>query len=219
MKKHAFTLVELLIVIVIFWMLSWIMIKTYSTISQISFRIGQDKELAKESLILSQVLDNISQTATIDYEQYEENELENKKWFVDILFLTWDIWTGTQIYSTWTCEYSSGLYNEEYVKPTNEWSPCKLVLNRWWIETTLLWDSEYWSWEYLVSKIKFRVIPYDTSKNIILNWKSYDPWQPAFWAIGAIYSKFYNPKKRSNSSILPIQFFFGLKWETPSIYS
>jgi hypothetical protein len=55
------------------------MIKTYSTITQISFRIGQDKELAKESLILSQVLDNISQTATIDYEQYEEDELMNNK--------------------------------------------------------------------------------------------------------------------------------------------
>jgi hypothetical protein len=50
------------------------MLKTYSTITQVSFRIGQDKELAKESLILSQVLDNISQTATIDYERYE-NEM------------------------------------------------------------------------------------------------------------------------------------------------
>jgi hypothetical protein len=46
------------------------MLKTYSTISQVSFRIGQDKELAKETLILSQVLDNISQTATIDYDAY-----------------------------------------------------------------------------------------------------------------------------------------------------
>ena len=41
--------------------------------SMISFRIGQDKELAKESLILSQVLDNIAQTATIDYERYKGN--------------------------------------------------------------------------------------------------------------------------------------------------
>ena len=59
MKRKAFTLVEILIVLVIFWMLSGIMLKTYSTISQVSFRIGQDKELAKESLILSQVLDKI----------------------------------------------------------------------------------------------------------------------------------------------------------------
>nr|MBR6100033.1 hypothetical protein [bacterium] len=51
------------------------MLKTYSTITQVSFRIGQDKELAKESLILSQVLDNISQTATIDYKRYEKNRI------------------------------------------------------------------------------------------------------------------------------------------------
>ena len=222
MKRKAFTLVEILIVLVIFWMLSWIMLKTYSTISQVSFRIGQDKELAKETLILSQVLDNISQTATIDYDAYAPlglDYLNSVNWFVDTLFLTWDIWTWTSIYSTGTCEYSSGIYNENYVRPTIEWAPCRLVLNRLWTETVLLWDSENWSWEYIVSKIKFRVIPYDTSKNIINEWKEYAPWQPAFWAIGAIYSKFYNPKKRSTSSILPIQLFFGLKWETPSIYS
>ena len=224
MKRKAFTLVEILIVLVIFWMLSWIMLKTYSTISQVSFRIGQDKELAKETLILSQVLDNISQTATIDYDAYnamwvDNSYLESRNWFVDVLHLTWDIWTWTTIYSTGTCEASSWLYNEDYLRPKIEGEPCRLILSRWWVDTILLWDWENWSWEYLVSVIKFRVVPYDTSKNIIMWWKEYNPWQPAFWALGAIYSKFYNPKKRSTSSILPIQLFFGLKWETPSIYS
>jgi hypothetical protein len=60
-------------------MLSGIMLKTYSTISQVSFRIGQDKELAKESLILSQVLDNIAQTATIDYERYKNEMIDLSK--------------------------------------------------------------------------------------------------------------------------------------------
>ena len=94
MKRKAFTLVEILIVLVIFWMLSGIMLKTYSTISQVSFRIGQDKELAKESLILSQVLDNIAQTATIDYDAYSTlglDYLNTVNWFVDflLLFLKW----------------------------------------------------------------------------------------------------------------------------------
>ena len=225
MKRKAFTLVEILIVLVIFWMLSGIMLRTYSTISQVSFRIGQDKELAKESLILSQVLDNIAQTATIDYERYENEMIDLSKdevrWFTDYLYLTWDIWTWTALYTTWDCESSSWLYNEDYIRPEIT-KPCRFVLKKWdnWPETILLWDSENWSWEYLVSKIKFRVVPYDTSKNIINHMvTNYAPWQPAFWAIGAIYSKFYNPKRRSTSSILPIQLFYGLKWETPSIYS
>ena len=225
MKRKAFTLVEILIVLAIFWMLSWIMLRTYSTISQVSFRIGQDKELAKETLILSQVLDNIAQTATIDYDAYnhmwwtENSYLADNNWFVDILLLTWDIWTWTRIYSSGTCESWSVIYNEDYIRPKIEWDPCRLILSRWWEDTILLWDSENWSWEYLVTKIKFRVVPYNTSKDIIQNWRPYNPWQPAFWALGAIYSKFYNPKKRSTSSIIPIQLFFGLKWETPSIYS
>ena len=226
MKRKAFTLAEILIVLVIFWMMIGIILKTYTTISQVSFRIGQDKELAKETLILSQVLDNISQTATIDYDKYESPsvniDLNSTKWFVDVLYLTWDIWTGTMITSTWSCEYSSWLYNEDYERPTiEEWEPCRLILKRWeGPETILLWDPENSSWEYLISKIKFRVIPYDTSKDIISWWVTeYSPWQPAFWTIGAIYSKFYNPKKRSTSSIIPIQFFFGLKWKTPNIYS
>ena len=225
MKRKAFTLVEILIVLVIFWMLSGIMLRTYSTISQVSFRIGQDKELAKESLILSQVLDNIAQTATIDYERYENEMIDLSKdevrWFTDYLYLTWDIWTWTALYTTWDCESSSWLYNEDYIRPEIT-KPCRFVLKKWdnWPEIVLLWDSENWSWEYLVSRIKFRVVPYDTSKNIINNMvNNYAPWQPAFWAIGAIYSKFYNPKRRSTSSILPIQLFYGLKWETPSIYS
>jgi hypothetical protein len=171
-------------------------------------------------------LDNIAQTATIDYERYENEMIDLSKdevrWFTDYLYLTWDIWTWTALYSTWSCEASSGLYNEEYLRPEITWEPCRFVLKKWneWPEIVLLWDSENWSWEYLVSKIKFRVVPYDTSKNIINNMVTdYAPWQPAFWAIGAIYSKFYNPKRRSTSSILPIQLFYGLKWETPSIYS
>lgn len=225
MKRKAFTLAEILIVLVIFWMMIGIILKTYQTISQVSFRIGQDKELAKETLILSQVLDNISQTATIDYDKYAPMGLDylySVKWFVDTLYLTWDIWTGTMITSTGQCEASSWLYNEEYERPTEIENPCRLILKRWESgpETILLWEPENSSWEYLVSKIKFRVVPYDTSKNIISWWiTEYNPWQPAFWTIGAIYSKFYNPKKRSTSSIIPIQLFFGLKWETPNIYS
>ena len=199
------------------------MLQTYTTITKVSFRIWQDKELAKESLILSQVLDNISQTATIDYEAYKNNgiSLSDSNGFVKTLYLTWDIWTWTSLYTSWSCYDSVLLYDEDYVekKDPEFVDSCKLILKRNNEEIILLWDTEFWSWEYHVSEIKFRVIPYDTTKNIIFSNVSYNPWQPAFWIIWALYSKFYNPKKWSNSSIQPIQFFYGLKGETPSIYS
>ena len=205
-------------------MLAWIMLKTYTTITKVSFRIGQDKELAKESLILSQVLDNISQTATLDYKAYENNgiSLINNHGIVDILYLTWDIWTWTALYTTGDCYTSNKIYNENYINEVDPefTSTCKLILNRNNEEIVLLWDTEYWSWEYHLTQMKFRVVPYKPTKEIIMEWiTTYRAWQPAFWIIWALYSKFYNPLKWSNSSVQPIQFFFGLKWETPNIYS
>ena len=47
MKNKAFTLVEILIVVWLFWLLSGIILQTYTTISRISYRIQQEKEIAK----------------------------------------------------------------------------------------------------------------------------------------------------------------------------
>lgn len=98
MKKSAFTLVEILIVVVLFALLSGIILQTYSTITKVAFRMEQDKELAKETLILSQVLQNIAEEATIDYEQYPD--LTKNNGITDKLYLTGGQWTGTQIFST-----------------------------------------------------------------------------------------------------------------------
>lgn len=91
--KKAFTLVEIIIVIVIFALLSGAILRTYTTITKIAFRIEQDKELAKEVLILSQVLHNIAEEATIDYEKYQAKgiDLKQEKGITDTLYLTWGI--------------------------------------------------------------------------------------------------------------------------------
>jgi len=88
--KKAFTLVEIIIVIVIFALLSGAILRTYTTITKIAFRIEQDKELAKEVLILSQVLHNIAEEATIDYEKYQVKgiDLKQEKGITDTLYLT-----------------------------------------------------------------------------------------------------------------------------------
>ena len=88
--KKAFTLVEIIIVIVIFALLSGAILRTYTTITKIAFRIEQDKELAKEVLILSQVLHNIAEEAAIDYEKYQAKgiDLKQEKGITDTLYLT-----------------------------------------------------------------------------------------------------------------------------------
>lgn len=229
MKKSAFTLVEILIVIVLFGLLSGIILETYTTITKVAFRMEQDKELAKETLILSQVLQNIAEEATIDYSQY--TDLKSKNGITDTLYLTGGQWTGTQIFSTGNCEQAGKLYNENYKEKKDQnadFSWCKLILQKGEDKNnqfTLLG-----TWKFLQSKMQFKVIPYDSSQEIVnqlqeLSNPSEDElkaiteqWKPWFWILGAVYSHFYDPKKWSNSSILPIQLFFGLHGTTPSLY-
>jgi len=212
MKKSAFTLVEILIVVILFGLLSGIILKTYTTITKVAFRIEQDKELAKETLVLSQVLQNIAAEATIDYSKY--TDLKNTNGIVDTLYLTGGQWTGSQIFSTWTCEEARNLYDEKYRENKDQnadFSSCKLMLQKGDQEFALLGTGKF-----LQSRMQFKVIPYTSALESLKWWTTAaKPW---FWILGAVYSPFYDPQKRSNSSILPIQLFFGLQGATPNLY-
>ena len=212
MKKSAFTLVEILIVVILFGLLSGIILKTYTTITKVAFRIEQDKELAKETLVLSQVLQNIAAEATIDYSKY--TDLKNTNGIVDTLYLTGGQWTGSQIFSTWTCEEARNLYDEKYRENKDQnadFSSCKLMLQKGDQEFALLGTGKF-----LQSRMQFKVIPYTSALESLKWWTTAaKPW---FWILGAVYIPFYDPQKRSNSSILPIQLFFGLHGATPNLY-
>lgn len=212
MKKSAFTLVEILIVVVLFGLLSGIILKTYTTISKVAFRMEQDKELAKETLVLSQVLQNIAAEATIDYSQY--HDLKNTNGITDTLYLTGGQRTGTQLFSTWNCENARNLYDEKYRENKEgnaDFSSCKLMLKKENQEFALLGTGKF-----LQSRMQFKVIPYTSALESLKWWTTAaKPW---FWILGAVYSPFYDPQKRSNSSILPIQLFFGLHGATPNLY-
>lgn len=231
MKKSAFTLMEILIVVVLFGLLSGIIIQSYVTISRIGLRMEQDKTLAKESLLLTQILQNIAAEATIDYDRYEEEKinLQEKKGIIEKLYLTWWQRTGVQISSVGDCELSARLYDENYLEKKEEktdFSSCRLVLKQGDREITLLGGGNF-----LLSKISFKIIPYQSNIHIQEELNTFyeenpdkkpenipQQGKPWFWLLGALYSKFYNPKQRSTSSILPLQFFFGLQGSTPQLY-
>ena len=111
-------------------MLAGIIIKTYTTISQVSFRLQQEKEIAKEALVLSQVLDNLAQSTTIDYGKYQSSDLVANNGVVDTLYLSGD--TGKyQISSINTCLTDQELYEQaekSELKTENqkEETPCQL---------------------------------------------------------------------------------------------
>ena len=172
----------------------------------------QDKELAKETLVLSQVLQNIAAEATIDYSKY--TDLKSTNGITDTLYLTGGQWDETQLFSTWNCGEAVKLYDEKYRENKDQnadFSSCKLMLQKGDQEFALLGTGKF-----LQSKMQFKVIPYASALESLKWWTT--PAKPWFWILGAVYSPFYDPQKRSNSSILPIQLFFELHGATPNLY-
>jgi hypothetical protein len=114
-------------------MLAGIIIKTYTTISQVSFRLQQEKEIAKEALVLSQVLDNLAQSTTIDYGKYQSSDLVANNGVVGTLYLKGDNGDEYQISSINTCLSAQELYEQaekSELKTENqkEETPCQLSL-------------------------------------------------------------------------------------------
>ena len=234
MKNKAFTLVEILIVVWLFWLLSGIILQTYTTISRISYRIQQEKEIAKEALVLTQVLENLAQTTTIDYSksEYSYSALQSSGGIVSELYLKDEKNQGITINTTGTCFQASKLREqkenwssseEETLKNIRN-SNCKLILKKNKEEITLL-DSK----KFNISQAQFKIIPFISnqelqniyaSENQDSNISKLPPaGKPGFWLFITLTSKHYTPSQRSNNVVLPLQTFVSLQWATPSIYS
>ena len=232
MKNKAFTLVEILIVVWLFWLLSGIILQTYTTISRISYRIQQEKEIAKEALVLTQVLENLAQTTTIDYSEYKYPKLQRSEGIVSELHLKDEKNQGISINTTGACFQASKLRDqkenwsssEEETLKTIRNSDCKLILEKNW-ETITLLDSK----KFNISQAQFKIIPFIsnqdlqniyTSENQNTDISKLPPaGKPGFWLFITLTSKHYTPSQRSNNVVLPLQTFVSLQWTTPSIYS
>ena len=236
MKNKAFTLVEILIVVWLFWLLSGIILQTYTTISRISYRIQQEKEIAKEALVLTQVLENLAQTYTIDYSkpEYSYSDLQSSGGIVSELHLKDENNQKITIKTEGACFQASQLReqkqlellpveNEETLKTIRN-SNCKLILKKNKEEITLL-DSK----KFNISQAQFKIIPFISNQDLqkIYEIENQDSnisklppaGKPGFWLFITLTSKHYTPSQRSNNVVLPLQTFVSLQWATPSIYS
>lgn len=248
MKNKAFTLVEILIVVWLFWLLSGIILQTYTTISRISYRIQQEKEIAKEALVLTQVLENLAQTTTINDSKYRYSDLQSSGGMVSELHLKDENNQGITINTTGTCFQASQLReqkqlellpveNEETLKTIRN-SNCKLILEKNWETITLLDSKKFNNWETItlldskkfnISQAQFKIIPFISNQDLqkIYEIENQDSnisklppaGKPGFWLFITLTSKHYTPSQRSNNVVLPLQTFVSLQWTTPSIYS
>lgn len=190
--KKLFTLVELLIGIVIIWILSIILFRTYIELSNISIRIENEKIVSNELLYVSQLLQNLSDNYKIDLNKY--TNLKEDLWINKILYLSWN-WENISLYLTWECA----------PKINNFWnSQCFIQMNKDWniIDVTNK-NSIY------VEKLFFRIIPYWSNENYDLNFDEiYQNW---FWINSSIYIKKYNPNDYKFNVKYDFQTFYNIR--------
>lgn len=122
--KKAFTLIELLLVIVIFGILSMLLFRTMGEMIRTNARVQQEKILATELINIQTTVNNIAeQYPYINREQYQD--LPNSaRWFVSELHLT--NWSGETLTLQWTwdcavswCSLQALINNTESIKLTN----------------------------------------------------------------------------------------------------
>ena len=203
--KKAFTLIELLIVICILGIFSIVLFRTYKTISDISFRVEQQKTVNEEFLFVSEILQNFANRNSIDFEKYAElnGSLADTKWFTKILYLSWEDWK-LEIYSSGNCvDFSQ---TPDFSK-LQSW--CSLFLKTWSEShpIKLTSDSVYFS------QVKFKIIPYSDKYSEWTECKTNyfacinDDW---FWLFVDIYPKRYTEDFWANDIHLLVQHFFNI---------
>ncbi|AHB41459.1 hypothetical protein P148_SR1C00001G0669 [candidate division SR1 bacterium RAAC1_SR1_1] len=202
-KKRGFTLLELLISIGIIGILFVILFRAYISISQVTFRVQQAKNIQQEMIRISQILQNIADNHSINFEAYSGSQMN------DILFLSGE-GGNVSITSTGVCISNSpaitGFTQEQ------KDNPCQLIIiNQDESITTITTPSESF-----ISKPYFSIFPTEPNQQIIHNDQIDDfPFlkikQPSFQVHFNIYTPLYEQGNWINMSSLLFQQFFTLQ--------
>lgn len=199
-KKFWFTLIELIIVIVIIGILSVILLRTYTWITQMTFRVQQTKNVHQEALHLAQVIQNFADNNTIDFSKY--SDLSATQWIVSTLYLNGSD-GNISFYMTGDCATPviSGnlvLTGKCYMEMLQSWSVIPLT------ETNRI----------NIRNLIFKIIPFASSdeylqKNAPCPGNDYlhCVHKPGFWMIMDAYGTNYGTQW-TNRVHIPLQLFF-----------
>lgn len=200
-KKSGFTLLELLIVVWIVWLLIVILFRAYATVSQVTFRLQQEKNVMQETLFISQILQNFSETSKLDYTKY--SDLVDKKGITNRLYLRNQSWTFS-VFTTGFC-VSSAVFASWLTKEQLS-LPCVLVIEHEDWSQIILTDSH----RVLLSQAFFKIIPF-TDPISVLSWSSQQVFlvlqKPSFWFFAEAYSPVFSRDWIKNAHVFVQQFF------------
>ena len=175
---------------------------------------------------MTQVLENLAQTTTINDSKYRYSDLQSSGGMVSELHLKDEKNQGITINTTGTCFQASELREQKQLEllPVEKEgtlknirnSNCKLILKKNKEEITLL-DSK----KFNISQAQFKIIPFISNQDLqkIYEIEKQDSnieelppaGKPGFWLFITLTSKHYTPSQRSNNVVLPLQTFVSLQ--------
>ena len=189
---------------------------------------------------MTQVLENLAQTTTIDYSEYSYSDLQSSGGIVSELHLKDENNQKITIKTEGACFQASQLReqkqlellpveNEETLKTIRN-SDCKLILEKNREEITILDGKKFNNREKItlldskkfnISQAQFKIIPFISNQDLQKiykienqdsNIKELPPaGKPGFWLFITLTSKHYTPSQRSNNVVLPLQTFVSLQ--------
>lgn len=196
MRRKGFTLVELLIVIVIFSLLVTILFRTYNTIMRLSVRSEFQKNIQTDVLFVNQVIHHLADTYTIDFNAYDEDEI-NQNGMTNALKLV----AMDNPDHTVTLSYDDGCHqwpidDDSLIAAFDDAYNCALLYQET-INGTPGTQTKLTSPQTLVTNIAWQLIPYqdnDTTLSdsntpyqtiaypgIVMYWRAYHQWYGLRW--------------------------------------
>lgn len=217
-----------MVVLFVIGVLSTVLIKTYLQMSNISFRVEQEKNVTQEVLFVSEVLQNLADRNSIDYKAYADHLdggiawLTHNNWLVDVLYLSW-LDGHISIYSMWEHEWDCVdpwvSYSTLSHHQNDEAIPrCRVQMEDQDWKTTILTNKK----KAYLSKALFKIIPFATTDAYFNWWEDGETWSlcdtnylvcphhPGFRLLMKAYSNNYW-LNWSNNILIPVQQFFNLQ--------
>jgi len=180
----AFTLVEMIVVVLIVWVLFGLLAKVYITSTKLYVYQKHLKNIEKDILFFNQNIQNLVDTMQIDYNKY--TSLDDNLWFTGNLYLTWN-WIWYKVYLSWEQVYLDKI----------KW------LN---IENIPLTSS----WQTVVKDLKFKIIPFKDPYKIAGYWET--AMQPFVKIFMDIQNKYYNTWHWENALNYKFEEWFNFKY-------
>lgn len=201
-KKYWFTLIELLISIIIISILIVILFRAYNTISLVTFRVQQEKNIQQEMIRIAQTLQNIADKHSLDFDKYNWSQKE------DSLFLSGE-GGKVSITSTGVCVSDSPVITG-FTQEQKD-NPCQLIIIN---ESGVIVPITTLS-ESFISQPYFTIFPTKNKQTILDDSQITFPFlhikQPGFQVHFSIYTPLYEKWNWTRTSTFLFQQFFNLQ--------